>query len=181
MNNPPTTKAIATFALKFALCLAILAPLWWWCIPYYGWLLLQGCGSILKFVLGMPILAGRIDAQGILNTSSLLVFNLDGHDTTMKFGLLVTNLPPFLALVLATPRLTTKRRLTVLAAGTGILTLTHGLFIIATLRFGTRIHAAQEIPTALTQFLLTLPFLLWIALAYWERNLPPQKNTPKTQ
>ncbi|MBP9002502.1 MAG: hypothetical protein KBH78_02620 [Candidatus Hydrogenedentes bacterium] len=28
---------------------------------------------------------------------------------------------------------------------------------------------ASEIPTAMIQFFLTMPFPLWIALAYWEK------------
>lgn len=172
MRNWPATGAIALFGLKFALFLAVLAPLWWLLLPHYGWLLVQGCGSVLKFGLGMPILAGRIDAQGLLNTGSLLVFNLEGRDTTLKLGQLVTNLPPFVALVLATPGLIWRRRLRVLAAGTGILIGSHVLFIVVMLRFGAQLQAAAEIPTAVSQFLLTLPFLLWIALAYGRREAP---------
>ena len=176
MMQWPAARSIVLFGVRFMLFLTLLAPLWWLLIPHYGWLLVQGCGSLLKFGLGMPILAGRIDAQGILNTGSLLIFNLEGRDSTMQIGLLVTNLPPFLALVLATPRLHWKRRLGVLAAGTGVLILSHALFIVVMLRFGTQLQAAAAIPTAVSQFLLTLPFLLWIALAHWDRTLPKKTN-----
>lgn len=162
----PATRSIFAFALRFLAFLVVLAPLWWLLIPSYGWLLVQVWGSVLKFGLGVPILAGRIEAQGILNTGSLLVFNLDARDTSMKVGLLVTNLPPFIALVLATPRLPWRRRLVVLGAGSAILLLFHGLFIVIMLRFGAQLKNASEIPTALSQFFLTLPFLLWIVLAY---------------
>lgn len=174
----PNTRALLAFALKFTLYLAVLAPLWWLLIPHYGWLLVQGCGSLLKFGLGMPILAGRIDPQGVLNTGSLLVFNLEGHDATMKIGVLVTNLPPYLALVLATPGLTWKRRLAVLAIGSAILMLFHAAFIIVMLRFGGQLHAAAEIPTAVSQFFLTLPFLLWIVLAYWKSGIARGPKDP---
>ena len=171
MNEWPATRSIVWFGVKFLAFLAVLAPLWWLLIPAYGWLLVQGCGSILKFGLGMPILAGRIDAQGILNTGSLLIFNLEDRDASMKIGVLVTNLPPFLALVLATPRLAWRRRFAVLTGGSAFLMLFHGLFILVMLRFGGQLQHVAEIPTAVSQFFLTMPFLLWIVLAYWQRGV----------
>lgn len=169
MKTDLYTGRILWFGGKFCLFLAVLAPLWWLLIPAYGWLLVQGCGSVLKFGLGMPIQAGHIDARGILNTGSLLVFNLPEREASMKIALLVTNLPPFIGLVLATTGLALRRRLKVLAVGTGVLVGTHVLFIVVMLRFGAQLQAVAEIPTAVSQFLLTLPFLLWIVLAYWRR------------
>lgn len=177
MTPRTPTRTIALFALKFCVFLAVLAPLWWWLIPAYGWLLVQGCGSVLKFGLGMPILAGRIEAGGILNTGSHLVFHLEERVARMEIALLVTNLPPFLALVLATPGLAWRRRGTILLAGAGILVTLHALYIVVMMRFGAPLQAAAEIPTAVSQFLLTLPFLLWIVLAWWKRGETEKNGT----
>lgn len=174
----PATRSIFLFGLKFLIFLLVLAPLWWMLIPSYGWLLVQGCGSLLKFGMGMPILAGRIETQGILNTGSLLVFDLEGRSAGMQIGLLVTNLPPFIALVLATPGLIWKRRALVLVGGSAMLILFHGMFIVVMLRFGAQFQAAQEIPTAVSQFILTLPFLLWIVLAYWQQDRQSHPTNP---
>jgi hypothetical protein len=37
------------------------------------------------------------------------------------------------------------------------------------MRFQTQLMKASEVPTAVVQFFLTLPFLLWIAFAYWDK------------
>lgn len=163
-------RMLATFGLKFCLAMLILAPLWWLCLPAYGWLLVQACGSLLKGLFGMPVLAGRVDVRGILNTESLLVFYVGDRERLMQFALLVTNLPPFIALVLATPALHWPRRLKITLAGTAILVAIHGLYVVVALRFSTLLAANGEVSTAISQFFLTLPFVLWIALAYWGRD-----------
>ncbi len=160
-------KPIVQMALRFLALAAFLVPLWWLLVPVYGWLLVQGCGVVLRSLLGMPITAGTIEVSGILNTESLLVLYVDDQATRMKFVQLVTNLPPLVALVLATPGLVWRRRLGALLLGGALLCLGHVLFIILALRFSDALQQRPEIPTALAQFSLTLPFLLWIMLAYW--------------
>lgn len=170
MKRQSTLRFLILFAAKFLLLSLVLVPLWWLCIPGYGWLLVQGCGSVLKYVLGVPVLAGHIEAKGILNTGSELVFYLKDREPHMEIALLVTNLPPYVALVLATPGLTWRRRLRVIAGGCALLVAFHAVFIVVMLRFGPQMHSAGELPTAVSQFFLTLPFLLWIVLAYWGRD-----------
>ena len=169
MNHPVPWRILMAFGAKFCLALLVLAPLWWLCLPGYGWLLVQACGSVLKWGLGMPILAGYVEVRGILNTESLLTFYVGDHEQHMKFALLVTNLPPFLALVLATPGLTWKRRLRIVLAGTAILVAGHAFYVVIALRFGGVLAANSEVATAISQFFLTLPFALWITMAYWRR------------
>lgn len=175
MTSVSTTHYLVRLVTQFVLYSLVLVPLWWLCIPGYGWLLVQGCGSVLKYGLDVPLLAGRIETAGILNTQSLLVFYLEDRESRMPFALLVTNLAPFLALVLATPGLDWRRRARVIATGSAVLVVIHGLFIIVMLRFGAQLQAVAEVPTAIAQFFLTLPFLLWIVLAYWG-NLPSTAN-----
>lgn len=163
-------RMLFAFGAKFCFALFVLAPLWWLCLPAYGWLLVQGCGSVLKWAFGMPILAGHVDVRGILNTESLLTFYVGDREQHMKFALLVTNLPSFLALVVATPALKWKRRLAIAATGAAILVAGHALYVMVALRFGEFLAANSEVATAISQFFLTLPFLLWIAMAYWNRD-----------
>jgi len=170
MNHPVPWRMLTAFGAKFCLALLVLAPLWWLCLPGYGWLLVQGCGSALKWGLGMPILAGHVDVRGILNTKSLLTFYVGDREQHMKFALLVTNLPPFLALVIATPALKWKRRITIAATGAAILVAGHALYVVVALRFGGVLAANSEVATAISQFFLTLPFGLWITMAYWRRG-----------
>lgn len=164
-------RMLVVFGAKFCLVLFVIAPLWWLCLPAYGWLLVQGCGSVMKWVLGMPILAGHVDARGILNTESVLTFYVGNRDKSMKFAMLITNLPPFLALVIATPAMAWRRRLRTTFVGSAVLIAGHGVYVIVALRFGDAFVAHPEISTALSQFFLTLPFVLWIAMDYWKRNV----------
>ncbi len=160
-------RPIARFAIRFLLASLLLVPLWWIAVPAYGWLLVQGCGTLLRSLFGMNITAGNIEVAGIMNTESLLTLYVGERPTSMKFVQLITNVPPFIALVLATPGLTLRRRAIALILGCAILCGGHALFIIIALRFVAAFQHGTEIPTAVAQFFLTLPFLLWIMLAYW--------------
>ncbi len=159
------------FCTKFLVCVTALVVLWWLAIPYYGYLLLQVSGGILKYIVGMPIAAGWIEPGGVLNTDTWMHFLLEGDtvDKMTPLALLVTNVPPYLALVLATRGLRLWKRLRVLLYGTGILALGHILFIVIVLRFQESLQQYSELPTAVIQFYLTMPFLLWIIFAYWDR------------
>lgn len=157
------------FGAKFGLALILLAPLWWLCLPFYGWLLIQTCGSVLRGIFGLGIVAGYVQVQGILNTESLLVFHVGERALTMKFALLVTNLPPFLALIVATPCLDWRQRLRVFLEGSAILVAVHFAYVVIALRFADVLANHDAVATAMSQFLLTLPFLLWTTLAYWKK------------
>ena len=174
MTESAGFREILRFAARFMAIALILVPLWWIAaVPAYGWLLVQGCGVVLRDVLGLPITAGRIELAGILNTESLLIIYVGDHPTSMKFVQLITNVPPFVALILATAGMSLRQRLMALGAGITLLGLGHALFILLALRFSTRLQESPDLPTALTQFFLTLPFLLWIVLAWWKRGDSP--------
>mgnify|MGYP001171022291 CR=1 FL=1 len=158
------------FCVKFVVFVTILVMLWWWMLPAYGWLLLQVSGGFLKHVLGVPVVSGAIVPKEVLNTGTDLVFNLStGQRRVMHIGLLATNIPPYAALVLATGGLAMRRRVRGLVYGLLILCLFHVSFIIVAMRYQDALMRASEIPTAVVQFFLTMPFLLWIVFAYWDR------------
>jgi len=155
------------FACKFIAIVAVLMPLWWLFLPYFAEFLLQVSGILLKIVFNEPVEAGRIDSAGFLNTETLLTFVIDGRDLSMPIAVLVANVPPFIALVLATAGLGWKRCLKTIVVGCAILIAGHIAFLVLALEY--REAKNQEIPTAIVQFFMTLPFLLWLVLAYWDR------------
>ena len=53
--------------------------------------------------------------------------------------------------------------------GLGILSTGHVLFLVLMFMFSGQAQESPEIPTALGLFLMTMPFVLWIALAYWDK------------
>lgn len=156
---------------KFLVFVVPATVLWWLVLPYYAWVLVQVTGGILRLGLGEAIEYGRVEVAGILNTSSMLILGVEGVPRKMAVALLVTNVPPFVALVLATDGLGWRRRLKILAIGNGILAVGHVAFIVYSLHFlgVTTAREVPAIPMAVLQFYLTLPFLLWLVLAYWER------------
>ncbi len=160
---------ILSFCLRFVVLTVALTMLWWFLLPYYGWFLVQVCGGILKYGFGLPIQSGHIERAGFFNTDSLLVFVLPERSPKLPLAHLITNVGPFWALVWATPKLTLRRRLVISVQGSGILILGHILFVVLALPFQDVVRTASEIPTAIVQFFLTLPFLLWVILAYWDK------------
>jgi len=162
---------ILMLILKFTLLAPIITALWWTCIPVYGALLGKICGFIAWAFLSVPIESSALVANGWFNVDSTLNFKVNGHEPAMPIALLVTNVAPYIALVLATSGLTLRRRLRILAIGIGILVAGHIAFICVLLGFQEQLIKVQEVPTAIAQFYLTLPFLLWIVLAYWQRIL----------
>jgi exosortase/archaeosortase family protein len=175
-------RTVAAFCLKFIVFVTVLTVFWWLLLPYYGYVLIQLTGGTLKYLLGVPLEAGYIQAQGMLNTESTLVFHIPPYAPTMPIALLITNLPPYVALVLATAGLAIWKRIRILAYGSGILAFGHALFIVLLAMifleaqkpggeetFIGSLATAKELPTAIIQFYLTMPFLLWIVFAYWDR------------
>jgi hypothetical protein len=176
METLTRRRSVMLFCLRFLVLVVVLVVLWWLFLPVYGLLLVQSSGAILKLLFSAPIDYGQIRPEGILNTKSLLVFGIGGRESSLPIALLVTNVPPYLALVLATLGLTWRRRLLILFYGVAILVIGHIVFLVYALEFQLSARAAgaasahmAEIPIALGQFFLTLPFLLWIVFAYWER------------
>ncbi len=161
---------VLLFCLKFVIFVSVLVILWWWLLlPHYAQFLLQCSGVILKYLLKMPIESGFIAVDGVLHTKTVLGFVVNGHKPAMPVALLVTNLPPYISLVLATSGLTVKKRLLIMVYGCSILCFFHVAFIVLAMRFSGIMNAGSEIPTAVVQFFLTLPFMLWIVFAYWNK------------
>lgn len=169
-------RSVMLFALRFLALVAPFTAAWWLLVPLYGRLLVQIAGGILKFGLGTPIEYGFIQSEGILNTNSLLVFGMNGVEKSLPIALLVTNVAPYLALVFATLDLSWKRRGLIIGYGVGILLAGHAAFLVYAMRFnivaeeaGMAANRLAELPAAIVQLFLTLPFLLWIVFAYWEK------------
>ncbi len=160
------------FCMKFILVVIPLVCLWWLLIPVYGWILVQISGVILKFVMGVPIVAGGIRPSGFLNTASTIYFVIQGYEfeKASPIALLITNLPPFISLLLIT-RISWFSRLKKMLWGAGIIILGHILFIVIVLRYQEVLKEYNELPMAVIQFYLTMPFMLWIAMVFRERFL----------
>lgn len=176
-RGAPGKRGVLLFCLKFIVLAPVLTAVWWLLIPQYGWFLVQASGSILRFALGEPIQAGWIAVDGLFNTKSNLVFSLPDKTRSLPIAQLVTNIPPYLALVLATTGLGRWRRLRILGYGVAILSLGHILYIVVLSHWQEQLMHATEIPVAVMQFFLTLPFLLWIVFAYWDRLLNGKSGT----
>ncbi|HEO71048.1 MAG TPA: hypothetical protein ENN80_07275, partial [Candidatus Hydrogenedentes bacterium] len=160
-----------SFAVRFVVFAPLCLVLWWLVLPVYARILGAVSSAILEYIANVPIESydvsntGLTNEKGILNTGTRLTFLLDdGTPRTMPgLGSLVTNVAPFVALVLATSTLTLLRRAKIIAIGLPVLFAAHVGFVLIAFLAG-----ASEFSTALAQLFITLPFLLWIVLAYWE-------------
>lgn len=173
-------RGILLLLLKFALFAPICLAFWWMFLPYYAWLLGQLTRPVLHCLLNLPVDAVFVERRGLLNTDSLIHYVTGMHDRSLEVVLAFTNMAPFAALVLATDGLAVRRCIKILATGAGILVLTHLLFLILALFFQESIRIAPDIPTALGQLCMTLPFPLWVVLAYWDKTtaLPAPGQSP---
>ncbi len=163
------------FCMKFLLVVIPLVCIWWSLIPIYGWMLVQISGVILKYVMGVPIVAGGIHSLGFLNTSSTIYFVIQGQEfeKASPIALLVTNLPPFVSLMIIT-KMGWRSKLWKSLLGAGIIALGHVLFIVIALKYQEVLKEYSELPTAVIQFYLTMPFMLWIAMVFREVFLGKQ-------
>jgi hypothetical protein len=169
MAAPITTRTVLAFSAKFL----VLAPLclvgWLYIMPAYASFLANVTGWILKHVFGEPIEtmeAVNLDPGSFLNTGMGLAFGRTGlpQRAMPDLGKLITNIAPYVALVLATAGLGIVRRLKVLVIGVGIIILGHIVMVV--ILFGS--HKAA-LPKAVGFVAITLPFLLWIVLAFWDK------------
>lgn len=165
---PSLGRTTLLLCLKFAVLAPICLVVWLWLLPTYTWLLGHATGLVLKLILRVPIETVVVTRGGFLNTGTALAYALaDGRQPTMHdVGKLVTNVAPFIALVLATPGLGLWRRLKVIILGFVIIFLFHGLTIV--LRFMST-GSKLALPNTVGFVAVTLPFLLWIVLAYWDK------------
>ena len=172
MSRASSIGGIAFFCLKFIVFSAVFLFLWWWKVqPTYVGLIGRLTGAILQYIAQNPIEATlvEVDSSGVLSTKTSLEFVVKGQSYPIDAAFLVVNIPPYIALVLATPGLGLKRLVNILLSGLGILALGHILFLTLVFEFSAKIQESPEIPTAAGLFLMTLPFMLWIVLAYWDR------------
>lgn len=169
MNQSSHHRGILIFCLKFAVFAPVCMIIWWTVVPSYVWVLGQVCAAIIIHAAGIPIEAMKVTSEGVLNTKIILIFFSENHRQSIEIARFVNNLPPFVSLVLATPGLGFARRMKVLAIGIAMLFASHAVFLVPFYVFARRIENAPELPLAFGMFLLTLPFILWIALAYWDK------------
>ncbi len=166
------------FLIRFAVFAPLCLVVWWNVMPYYGWLI----GNIAAQAMGLfgePVSTVRIDVGGILNTETRLTLQTGDHTKSDMIGAVVTNMAPFAALVLATAGLGIKRRLQVMAAGAAILMASHIVYLVWAIAVLPSVDDADKLPTIVGQVFVTMPFLLWIVLAYWKSLL--ELMTPPTQ
>ncbi len=170
MTPPPPKrklKGVGAFALKFIFFAPICLVVWWLVMPYYTWGIGYLASIVLKNMLGVPVESVGVTTEpaSILNTDVELTFVVDGNPRRMpQIGRAITNVAPFVALVLSTAGLGMLRRLKVTGIGLVVIAVAHIAFICM---------AAKAGPGSFTQaigyFVITLPFLLWITLAYLDK------------
>lgn len=178
MNIQP--KTILIFAAKFIAVAPVIWLLWWWILPQYAWLIGQIAGTLITFPGQMPIEAMRVESREalILNANTSLIYTYNATEHPIHIASLVSNLPPLLILILATPAIKLRPAIRALAIGTPIIAAGHILFITLAFILQSQIQNAPEIPTAIGYVFLTLPFILWIILIHWQ-TLAQYLNTPE--
>jgi hypothetical protein len=163
----------ALFLVRFFVIAVPCLLVWWrFLLPHYLWLVGQFAGKILNEIKTPLIesLSVDINPDSILNTETMLLFHLEGGGKfEIDYAPMVNSLPPFIVLVLATGGLGLFRKVAILLAGSVIMFLGQGIFLVGQYYFFDQIASKNEIPMAFGQFWLTAPFILWVLLAYWDR------------
>lgn len=170
MADEPHLRRVMLFAARVIVIAPLVLALWWLFMPVYAWLVGQSAALFLKAVEGYPILRVIIKASGFLNTDTSLGFDLGDRVPTTPVSWVVTNMSVYITLVLATRRLNWRQRARALGIGGAILAATHVTHLIVFFTFAKAIVRHPQIPTAVAQIFITLPFLLWIVLAYWRSS-----------
>ncbi len=189
MKRRRPIRGVLLFCVKFLVIAPVCLALWWGpLIRGYVWALGQISGGLLRGVFGLPIEYMRVvtDPEGILNSETVLAFYEDSAEHLIKIAFMIDSLPPFVILTLATAGLGFRRRLGVILVGTGVMFAGHVAFVSLAYRFRAAIAQSPEIPSALGEFWLTVPFVLWIVLAYWDKvsglfSLDPRNVSKKKQ
>ena len=155
-------RSAAVLAGKFIVLAPICLVVWLLVLPVYAHILAYAAGSVFRYGLGYNIMGIRVVAAGFLNTDTSVTYTILNRDVTMpELGHLVANVAPFVALVLATPRLGLRRRLRIIGIGAGLIFLSHLATVVV------RLAGRTPLTTTVGFVSITLPFLLWIVLAYW--------------
>ena len=171
MKRAHPFAGVVWFFAKFAVIVAVLLMGWWTIQPWYVGGIGKAAGVLIVYVGGESLdgSAVEVDESGVLNTRTSLVYLQSDRRYPINVSFLIANLPTYIALVLATTGLGWKRRARALAIGGGVLVAGHVIFLAVMFTFARQVQSAPEVPTAFGMFLMTLPFLLWIVLAYWEK------------
>ena len=162
--------SVIIFFARFTVLIIVCLPLWWLMMPHYALCIGRIVAVMVSHTTPMSIEAVSVSNAGDapLNTGTALHFTIGGIDRTLPdVGQIFTNIAPFVALVLATAGLGFLRRLKVLGIGCAVLVATHIVFLW--LMFILMAHGQRDMRIPLGQFFLTLPFPLWILLAYWNK------------
>ena len=180
MASDSHIRRIALFALRLAVIAPVVLALWWLCMPVYARAVGEISAMVLRLFGAFPIQRVVIHASGMLNTGTTLGFDLGDRTPSIEIAEVLTNLATFVSLVLATRRLNWTTRLGGLAAGLAVLVLSHVTYVVVFFAYAKTIARYPQIPTAIGQIFVTLPFLLWIVLAYW-RTLQTLAGTSTTK
>ncbi|MEK7794402.1 MAG: hypothetical protein AAB353_07725 [Candidatus Hydrogenedentota bacterium] len=168
-QRPSPARGILFFFLRFALIAPVGLYIWWaYLLPPYAWLVGQGSGVLVNLLRGGPVLAMKIetDENFVLHAKSFITFTEAYRIRQFDVAYLVDSFPAYIILVLATSGLGLWRRLRVLFIGSTII-LAGNVTYVSIMYF--QHHPPGANTYALGQFWLTLPFILWIVLAYWDR------------
>ncbi len=182
MADKSQLRRVTLFALRLTIITPVVLALWWWAMPVYA----RGIGHVAALVLrvmGYPIERVVVIASGFLNTDTTLGFALGGSIPTAPISWVVTNVAIYISLILATHSMNWRRRARALAIGLATLLAAHIAHIVVFFAFAPAIERNPQFPTAIAQILITLPFLLWIVLAYWTEPafLPAQGEDSTSQ
>ena len=173
MDESLHIRGILFFGMKFVLFLCLSFALWWILIPYYGHTLGFASLHLLNTLFGSNLSGYGIQQDGWLNTDTILYFEykltLYYDYRFMPLSSLTKNFPTYIALILATGGLGVWRKSRVLLYGILILWCGHLAYIVLNYNFAGKIQESPEIPTALAEFFMIIPFLLWVWFAYWEK------------
>jgi hypothetical protein len=163
-------KPILIFAFKFLLFSPIIWIAWWFVLPQYAWIIGQISGTLISIIGRMPIEAVTIvsDEDSFLNSNTSLIFTYQQRQMPFDIASLVANLPPFLILILATPKIKLRPAIRALLIGTPIIAAAQIAFIFSAFTLMKQIEQAREIPEGIGYVLIALPFLLWVVLIHWQ-------------
>lgn len=159
----PAVGLCARFLMFAPACLVF----WLLLLPWYAGLVAHAAQLLLSAFFAAPLVDASVVSAGFLNSATEIAFhNPEGRQLVMKnVGHLVANVAPFLALMLATPGISIPKRVATIGQGVVILFIAHMLTLM--LRYG---FGRSSLTTAIGFVSITLPFLLWIVLAW--RNMP---------
>ncbi|GMU92765.1 MAG: hypothetical protein AMXMBFR4_18230 [Candidatus Hydrogenedentota bacterium] len=171
MAQDPRLTGCLSFCAKLIALAPVCLVVWWLALPSYAWIVGRVSRLALTHAAGYPIDHVVVHPGGILNTNTTLGFALGDRTPSAPVANIMSNTAVFIALVLSTANLEWKRRAISLAAGAFILFATHVAYAVIWFTFAPAIERDPQIPMAIGQLFVTLPFVLWIATAYWRNAI----------